>query len=183
MWDLPRPGLEPVSPALAGGFLTTASPGKSPSPVLTPDLPSPDLVLNGGDIHYSYDLLSAYTCLTQFYVFLMYHLIYSSWQFCEVEAVITLILKVRRLRHGRLITCSRSQRGGRAVSQLGSVDPGATSWTLLPYSMLEIWAWLGSPFRMCVPRRVCLLSPKLQVINCLNLQNLRSQSECKSGST
>ena len=28
MWDLPRPGLEPVSPALAGGFLTTALPGK-----------------------------------------------------------------------------------------------------------------------------------------------------------
>ena len=24
MWDLPRPGLEPVSPALAGGFSTTA---------------------------------------------------------------------------------------------------------------------------------------------------------------
>ena len=24
MWDLPGPGLEPVSPALAGGFLTTA---------------------------------------------------------------------------------------------------------------------------------------------------------------
>ena len=24
MWDLPRPGLEPMSPALAGGFLTTA---------------------------------------------------------------------------------------------------------------------------------------------------------------
>ena len=30
MWDLPRPGLESVSPALAGGFLTTAPPGKSP---------------------------------------------------------------------------------------------------------------------------------------------------------
>ena len=29
MWDLPRPGLKPVSPALAGGFLTTAPPGKS----------------------------------------------------------------------------------------------------------------------------------------------------------
>ena len=29
MWDLPRPGLEPVSPALAGGFLTTVPPGKS----------------------------------------------------------------------------------------------------------------------------------------------------------
>ena len=30
MWDLPRPGLEPVSPALAGRFLTTAPPGKPP---------------------------------------------------------------------------------------------------------------------------------------------------------
>ena len=29
MWDLPGPGLEPVSPALAGEFLTTAPPGKS----------------------------------------------------------------------------------------------------------------------------------------------------------
>ena len=28
MWDLPRPGLEPVSPALAGRSLTTAPPGK-----------------------------------------------------------------------------------------------------------------------------------------------------------
>ena len=28
MWDLPRPGLEPVCPALAGGFSTTAPPGK-----------------------------------------------------------------------------------------------------------------------------------------------------------
>ena len=27
MWDLPRPELEPVSPALAGGFLTTVPPG------------------------------------------------------------------------------------------------------------------------------------------------------------
>ena len=29
MWDLPGPGLEPMSPALAGGFLTTAPPGRS----------------------------------------------------------------------------------------------------------------------------------------------------------
>ena len=29
MWDLPGPGLKPVSPALAGGFLPTAPPGKS----------------------------------------------------------------------------------------------------------------------------------------------------------
>ena len=28
MWDPPRPGLEPVSPALAGGLPTTAQPGK-----------------------------------------------------------------------------------------------------------------------------------------------------------
>ena len=28
MWDLPRPGHEPVSPASAGGLSTTAPPGK-----------------------------------------------------------------------------------------------------------------------------------------------------------
>ena len=28
MWDLPRPGLEPVSPALAGRLSTTEPPGK-----------------------------------------------------------------------------------------------------------------------------------------------------------
>ena len=30
-WDLPRPGLEPVSPALAGRFSTTVPPGKPPN--------------------------------------------------------------------------------------------------------------------------------------------------------
>ena len=30
MWDLPGPRLEPMSPALAGRFLTTAPPGKPP---------------------------------------------------------------------------------------------------------------------------------------------------------
>ena len=30
MWDLPGSGIKPMSPALAGGFLTTAPPGKSP---------------------------------------------------------------------------------------------------------------------------------------------------------
>ena len=35
MWDLPRSGLEPVSPALAGRLSTTAPPGK------------PSLILNG----------------------------------------------------------------------------------------------------------------------------------------
>ena len=31
-WDLPGPGIEPVSPALAGGLLTTAPPGKPSFP-------------------------------------------------------------------------------------------------------------------------------------------------------
>ena len=34
MWDLPRPGLKPVSPALAGRFSTTAPPGKPPYVIL-----------------------------------------------------------------------------------------------------------------------------------------------------
>ena len=34
MWNLPGPGLEPVSPALAGRFLTTAPPGKPLAKIL-----------------------------------------------------------------------------------------------------------------------------------------------------
>ena len=34
MWDLPGPGVEPVSPVLAGGFLTTAPPGKPSRQIL-----------------------------------------------------------------------------------------------------------------------------------------------------
>ena len=34
MWDLPRPGLEPVYPASAGRLSTTAPPGKPSMPVL-----------------------------------------------------------------------------------------------------------------------------------------------------
>ena len=30
MWDLPESGIDPVSPALAGGFFTTEPPGKPP---------------------------------------------------------------------------------------------------------------------------------------------------------
>ena len=33
MWDPPRPGLETVSPALAGRFSTTVPPGKPPPPI------------------------------------------------------------------------------------------------------------------------------------------------------
>ena len=35
MWDLPRPGLKPVSPALAGRLSTTAPPGKPLSRLYT----------------------------------------------------------------------------------------------------------------------------------------------------
>ena len=34
MWYPPRPGLEPVSPALAGRFSTTAPPGKPPKQLI-----------------------------------------------------------------------------------------------------------------------------------------------------
>ena len=37
-WDLPRPGLEPVSPALAGRLSATAPPGKPPYILLTKGL-------------------------------------------------------------------------------------------------------------------------------------------------
>ena len=37
MWDLPRPGLEPLSPALAGRFSTTAPPGKPSYTLLKAD--------------------------------------------------------------------------------------------------------------------------------------------------
>ena len=40
MWDLPRPGLEPVSPALAGRLSTSAPPGK-PYPWFLPLLSGP----------------------------------------------------------------------------------------------------------------------------------------------
>ena len=33
MWNLPRPGTEPVSPALAGGLLITEPPEKSEMPM------------------------------------------------------------------------------------------------------------------------------------------------------
>ena len=36
MWDLPRPGLKPASPALAGRFSTTAPPGKPLLNILKP---------------------------------------------------------------------------------------------------------------------------------------------------
>ena len=43
MWDPPRPGLEPMSPALAGGFLSTAPPGKPENDIFLMSLSKPHL--------------------------------------------------------------------------------------------------------------------------------------------
>ena len=51
MWDLPRPGLEPVSPALAGRFSTTAPPGK-PNPIF---LMGEKFCFNQNTISWSFD--------------------------------------------------------------------------------------------------------------------------------
>ena len=44
MWDLPRPGLEPVSPALAGRFSTTAPPGKPCIFIFNVDMDKPQFL-------------------------------------------------------------------------------------------------------------------------------------------
>ena len=41
MWNLPGPGIEPMFPALEGGFLTTGSPSKSPIAHFMQQLVSP----------------------------------------------------------------------------------------------------------------------------------------------
>ena len=41
MWDLPRSGIEPVSPALEGGFFTTEPPGKLPGFIFNLRVSSP----------------------------------------------------------------------------------------------------------------------------------------------
>ena len=40
---VPRPGIEPVSPALQGGFLAAAPPGKSQGHTVLSGVPSPGL--------------------------------------------------------------------------------------------------------------------------------------------
>ena len=51
MWDLPGPGIEPVSPALAGRFLSTAPPGKPKIPFGVDFEPVPAIrILPGGGL-------------------------------------------------------------------------------------------------------------------------------------
>ena len=45
MWNLPRPGIEPMSPVLAGGFLTTRLPGKSQEQTFLSSYSMPTYVL------------------------------------------------------------------------------------------------------------------------------------------
>ena len=47
MWDLPGPGFEPVSAALAGGFLTTVPPGRSGNSIFNLLRDLHDVFLNG----------------------------------------------------------------------------------------------------------------------------------------
>ena len=54
MWDLPRPGPEPVSPALAGGFLTTEPGGKSPKSSILKKTESQKLRCKNQGIFYLY---------------------------------------------------------------------------------------------------------------------------------
>ena len=49
MWNLPGPGLKSVSLALAGGFLTTAPPGKPGKTVFTMIKPNSNCNLNYED--------------------------------------------------------------------------------------------------------------------------------------
>ena len=68
MWDLPGPGLEPASPALAGGFLTTVPPGKfllvpflTLAPVTPSSLDLQDPILFSGSLRMNLDPFNNYS--------------------------------------------------------------------------------------------------------------------------
>ena len=56
MWDLPGPGLEPVSPALPGSFSTTAPPGKPLNILLLGII----IVVIFADVHYQIEHVTFY---------------------------------------------------------------------------------------------------------------------------
>ena len=63
MWDLPRPGLEPVSPALAGRFSTTAPPGKPPVQCLDQNFSYvPKTHVDCVNIYYCFPVFGKKTC-------------------------------------------------------------------------------------------------------------------------
>ena len=75
IWDPPGPGLEPTSPALAGGFLTTAPPGKP--------------LAFFSFLFFSFILFRLWFCfiflffLVSFLVFYFYFILYSLLLFCS----------------------------------------------------------------------------------------------------
>ena len=76
MWDPPRPGLEPVSPALAGRFSTTAPPGKALVYVLKHRLRFEFLPMNDQILQHHLTILSP---LNYFYAFVKNQLGISVW--------------------------------------------------------------------------------------------------------
>ena len=58
MWDLPRPGIEPVSAALAGRFLSTTPPGKSSSFTFESQFPCLENVMDNTSLLRSWRRLS-----------------------------------------------------------------------------------------------------------------------------
>ena len=79
MWDLPRPGLEPVSPALAGGFSTAAPPGKPHSSFLILALMTINFPLSTTTLaasHKFWYVMSSFSFISKY--FLISLLIYSS---------------------------------------------------------------------------------------------------------
>ena len=70
MWDLPRPGLEPVSPALAGRFSTTAPRGK----------PHLYHFLKLDFTYERYHMIFVFLCLTSLSVIMSRYLEYLYWK-------------------------------------------------------------------------------------------------------
>ena len=69
MWDLSGPGLEPVSPALAGGFLTTAPPGKSSQVTLIQNSQHSTLAYFGVASHKPHHLIVSFGITEPFLIF------------------------------------------------------------------------------------------------------------------
>ena len=91
MWDLPGPGPEPTSPALAGGFLTTAPPVKS----------------QGGFVKKNY--LINYLLVWLRWVFLGAHRLFSS---CSEQGLLFVVVR------GLLIAVASRSTGSRRAGSV-----------------------------------------------------------------
>ena len=124
MWDLPGPELEPMSPALAGGLLTTAPPGKSPELVLKRALPVKFPIL-GNDSHYSHlncQVRNLQVILCHF--FPSPQMLYLTGPWCSYSTIVTcihtLFLSPLLLRE---FTCSSSSRKTMSLVSLVLLPP------------------------------------------------------------